>query len=85
MLHVRCLVSLLTPPMCTVGWFATTRPKEEENCMHKIVKTTVAQKDTQTTQENRDLYPEVPRIVPYPLATLKSSHGLMSWTCADFF
>ena len=30
-------------------------------------------------------YPKDPRIVPYPLATLKFSHALMSWTCGDFF
>ena len=30
-------------------------------------------------------YPKEPRIVPYPLATLKYSHALTSWTCADFF
>ena len=30
-------------------------------------------------------YPKDPRIVPYPLATLKGSHTLTSWTCTDFF
>ena len=30
-------------------------------------------------------YPKDPRIVPYPLATLKCSYALTSWTCADFF
>ena len=30
-------------------------------------------------------YPKDPQIVPYPLATLKLSHTLMSWTCAGFF
>ena len=30
-------------------------------------------------------YPKDPRIVPYPVATLKSSHALTSWTCVDFF
>ena len=29
-------------------------------------------------------YPKDPQIVPYPLATLKCSHALTSWTCADF-
>ena len=29
-------------------------------------------------------YPKDPRIVPYPLATLKCSHALMSWTCEAF-
>ena len=29
--------------------------------------------------------PKDPRIVPYPLATLKCSFALTSWTCADFF
>ena len=28
-------------------------------------------------------YPKDPQIVPYPLATLKCSHALTSWTCAD--
>ena len=30
-------------------------------------------------------YPKDPRIVPHPLATLKCSHALTSWTCGDFF
>ena len=30
-------------------------------------------------------YLKDPRIVPYPLATLKCSHALTSWTCLDFF
>ena len=29
-------------------------------------------------------YPKDPQIVPYPLATLKCSHALLNWTCADF-
>ena len=31
------------------------------------------------------VYPKDPRIVPYPLETLKYSHALTSWTCANFF
>ena len=31
------------------------------------------------------IYPKDPRIVPYPLETLKYSPALISWTCADFF
>ena len=30
-------------------------------------------------------YPNDPQIVPYPLATLKKSHALRSWTYADLF
>ena len=30
-------------------------------------------------------YPKDPQIVSYPLATLKCSHALTSWTCAAFF
>ena len=33
---------------------------------------------------NEKCYPKDPQIVPYPLATLKCSHALTSWTCADF-
>ena len=29
-------------------------------------------------------YPKDPGIVPYPLATLKCSHALTRWTCANF-
>ena len=31
------------------------------------------------------VYPKDPQIVPYLMSTLKCSHALTSWTCADFF
>ena len=33
----------------------------------------------------QSIYPKDPQIMPYLLATLKCSHVLMSWTCAEFF
>ena len=53
-----------------------------------FTKTQLTVRSTSTAQLMQMLfytvYPKDPRIVPYTRASLKCSHALTSWTCADF-